>query len=897
MNFNVTSLMPFNISLKKITPLLLLTSLFCANLLAQGIKGTITDEKGEPLPYTTIYIKQLGTGTSTNLEGKYSYKLKPGSYDISYRYMGYTAIERKIEVINDFVEVNLQMQGQIIELKEVQVNSKREDPAYAIMRKAIAKSKYHILQVDAYTSKVYIKGGGRLKDYPFFLRKAIENEGVDTSTVFTTESISEIEYTRPNTIKERVVSVRKSGDDNSTSPNGYITGSFYEPKIASAISPLSPRAFAYYRFKFEGSYGEKGSEINKIKVIPRSKGDDVFAGYMYIVDNVWSIHSLDLFTYKQGIRFRINQIYEPIEENVWMPVSHKFDVTGKIFGIEFEYKYLATVSDYKITLNPDLEDTEIEVLDEKTEKELIAALEKEEQLTNLADIEPETALKEQKKFTRKELKKVLKDYEKQIEEAELDTFDVEVINNYSMTIDSTAAKDESFWKNVRPVPLTEMEEKSYIKLDSIAAAEKAEAEADTLSTGDKRKKKRKGNFHPEDILLGTTFKLGEKTRLEYKSPLGTINFNTVEGHVFEVPFELRTRFKNDQRFTFAPLARYSFAREKLTGKADVNYRYAKKPEKGQINLSGGRYVFQFNEDEAISPVINTISTLIWENNYMKLFEKDYIEASHFHEIKEGLAIKYGLEYARRYELFNNSDFVIFDNDDRFYTPNLPMNPFFSDDIGIPDHTAVTFDASIEYLPFLKYNVRNGKKRLIQNSSPLFRLSYKKGLNALGGDTDFDQLEAGIKYRWEIGVRGRLDINTFAGSFLNNDQLFFMDFKHFPGNQTAVQTSDPVESYRLLDYYFYSTSNEYVGANMYYQFRKFLLTQIFEVQLTGIKENLLFNYLKTDASPHYAEVGYSLDNIFRFFRVEAVASFEDFEYKDFGVRIGISTNINDLFNMD
>jgi hypothetical protein len=125
----------------------------------------------------------------------------------------------------------------------------------------------------------------------------------------------------------------------------------------------------------------------------------------------------------------------------------------------------------------------------------------------------------------------------------------------------------------------------------------------------------------------------------------------------------------------------------------------------------------------------------------------------------------------------------------------------------------------------------------------------------------------------------------------------MDFKHFPGNQTVIQTSDPVQSYRLLDYYTYSTGKQYVGANMFYQFRKFLLTQIFEVQLTGLKENILFNYLKTETSPHYAEVGYSLDNIFRFLRIEAVASFEDFEYKDFGIRIGISTNLTDLFNID
>jgi hypothetical protein len=38
------------------------------------------------------------------------------------------------------------------------------------------------------------------------------------------------------------------------------------------------------------------------------------------------------------------------------------------------------------------------------------------------------------------------------------------------------------------------------------------------------------------------------------------------------------------------------------------------------------------------------------------------------------------------------------------------------------------------------------------------------------------------------------------------------------------------------------------------------------------------------------VGYSLDNIFRFFRLEAVANYYDGRYQGFGVRVGLATNI-------
>jgi len=109
-----------------------------------------------------------------------------------------------------------------------------------------------------------------------------------------------------------------------------------------------------------------------------------------------------------------------------------------------------------------------------------------------------------------------------------------------------------------------------------------------------------------------------------------------------------------------------------------------------------------------------------------------------------------------------------------------------------------------------------------------------------------------------------------------------------GNRTVLQLDDPVGSYRSLDYYRCSTDLQYLSGHLRYQFRRFLLIQIFEVQLLGIKENLLFNYLKTPGSPHYMELGYSLDNIFRFMRVESVANFDCDTYRDFGIRVGIAT---------
>ena len=118
----------------------------------------------------------------------------------------------------------------------------------------------------------------------------------------------------------------------------------------------------------------------------------------------------------------------------------------------------------------------------------------------------------------------------------------------------------------------------------------------------------------------------------------------------------------------------------------------------------------------------------------------------------------------------------------------------------------------------------------------------------------------------------------------------MDYKHFSGNRTILSSLQPVGAYRLLDYYYFSTNERYVSAFVHYQFRKFLLTQLPVLRFSGLRENIFFNYLKTNASPHYYEVGYSIDRIFQAFRVDVAASFQNRKFQEIGLRIGIATSL-------
>lgn len=866
---------------------------FSIVIYAGGVRGIVNDEQGEPLAYTTIFVKQTGSGTTTNVDGKYEIALPAGSYELVFQFLGYETVTKQVEVSSGFTEVNVTLKTQVTVLQTVTVNAGNEDPAYTIMRKAIAKAKYHLQQLDGYSARVYIKGSGQLKDYPWIAKRRLEKEGIDKGRVFVSESISDIKYTRPGKFEEKVISIRSDGNDNNTSPNPYIFGSFYEPEVAETISPLSPKAFSYYRFEYMGTFKDRDYEVSRIKVIPRSKGDDVIDGVIYIVENWWSIHSMDIHTTKLGIDVNIKAVYAPIEDKAWLPVSHRFKVDGKVFGFEFEFNYLATVSDYKIQLNPELyvESEKMEVIDEKIEKEQAKEIEEKfKPKSKRAQAQADQAkqlqqrLSEGKEITRKELNTIIKEYEK----AEVNQLEApEIISNTSFKIDSGAyKKDSAYWASVRPVPLTAEEIKGYQKSDSIAEIERKKEAGDTLKDS-----KHKG-FQPWDLIIGDNYKISKHSNFKIHFPIP--GFNTVDGWNFNYRLTFGTILQdtNKTRITISPVFRYAFSREEPSGFLNFSLRN----KNYRVDLQGGRFIKQYNAEEPILPIVNSVTTLFLEKNLMKIYERDYIDLSVRKKLNTYFSINTDWSWAKRRALINNTKFKIVDRDKiEGYTLNQPENEELTD-TNFPDHTALIGSIGIMARPWIKYTIRNDREFEVPNSSPVISVEYRRGFNnVLNSNVDFDQIEVGFKHGFKVGIRGNADIALRGGLFLNSDKMYFMDYKHFQGNKTPFITNDPVGSFRLLDYYTHSTADKYFAGNFHYQFRKLFITNIPLVRLAGIRENVFVNYLATPTSKNYTEVGYSIDGILRIFRLEAAAAFQDGKYLNYGFRIGIASYITADFS--
>ncbi len=846
---------------------------------AQVLTGRITDEStGEALPYASIYVQETGTGATTNVEGRYELRLRAGSNTVIFQYLGYQTLVRELSASRGSFDV--QLRPEALDLQEVQVLSGGEDLSYSVIRRAIAKADYHRNQLDAYTAEVYVKGNGKVVKIPGLMKKLIPSEDRQEVTEiegknFTSETTSRVEYSRPNTFKQTVLSRYVTGDESFQVDN-YIFSSFYEPEVAGVISPLSPRAFAYYKFQHDGIFADQGQLINKIRVIPRSPGEGVFEGDIYIVQDDWSLHSLDLRTYSTGFTIDVKVNYNEVEEHVWLPTTTQIEAEGGLLGIKLAISYVASTSGYDVTLNPDLGGY-VEVIDEKTQPEVAAATRRDNRNDGYGN-----TLEEGGELTRKELRNLMRNYEKEEQEAQEEP---EVVENYTFVDDSVrTVKDSAAWEAIRPIPLTADEVAGYRYRDSVARVEKLDSIAEVRGDAPADRQGNKGGKLPGFLRFGV-------------SP--DVAFNPVEGYAVgaKLTKPLRITVREDTSShqqtigTFSLRSRYGFSWQRLSW--ELGYENRDNVRKGHFELTAGRYLRQFNGSPAIDPIINSFSALLFGDNYARLYERAYGELTYEKEYSDAFRLDGGLTYEDRRLVQNTTDHRWGGDDDFAYAPNNPFN----EETGTVSQlgNAALVELNGYWRPGLRYTVRNGRRNMIENSAPTLGLGVQVGLPGIGNsESDFTRLEGSYRRSFSAGRKGDISLLARAGTFLNRSRVDFPDFRHFATSEIFLTRLDPIGSYRLLPYYRNSTAEDYVEVYAHYQFRKFLLTQVFELHLMGLKEDLFVNYLYTPTSDHYTELGYSLDNILRVFRLELVTSFRDGGYEDFGVRLSFTTT---FFGMD
>jgi len=335
--------------------LLFVVLTFLSNIVFSQLSGNVKDVDGLPLEAASILIKGTTRNTFSNELGNYSIVLEPGKYTIVCRYIGYRINEQEINYKGGKLDLDFKMDYQQLAINEIEISDKRKDPAYEIIRNAIKKRSYYLARPNHFIADAYLKTIQKLVKTPkAFMGQDLGNLGgiLDTNRqgiIYLSESSSKVFYQHPEKIREQILSSRVSGNSNGFTLNraNMLQWSLYNPSFQigrNVISPISPDALLYYKYKFEGSYfDEDKREINKIQVIPRNSFDPLYSGYLYIVDDEWNIQSSDLYITGKNIgqealdtlNLKQQYVFEK-KTNEWLLFSQFIRFSAKIFGFEIE---------------------------------------------------------------------------------------------------------------------------------------------------------------------------------------------------------------------------------------------------------------------------------------------------------------------------------------------------------------------------------------------------------------------------------------------------------------------------------------------------------------------------------------------------------------------------------
>ncbi len=822
--------------MKKIITLL---TLLCTFLSMAQIRGKVVTSTGQPLPYASVLIENTYNGTSTNDNGFYEISVKDqGTYTLIYQCLGFKTKKITVNVNRlPYIIEDVTLADENFILNEVVINNK-ENPANAIIRSAIASRKKNMAKSDKFEADFYSRGIFRVKDMP---KKILGQEIGDmngsidstgTGIIYLSETVSKIAFEKPNNLREEIIASKVSGNDKGFSYN-TARGThydFYENYVNFGINMVSPIA---------------NNAFNYYKYTLEST---FFDNYNHLINKIKITPKRDKEPVFEG--------YIYIVEDTWAIYAVDLDIKGYRMQ-EPVMETMKLTQNFTYNTGTGIWAKNIQTMD------FTAGI---------------FGIKFTGKFTH-----VFNNY------VFRDSFEKKTFRNEIVTIQKEAnKKDNSYWDAFRPVPLTEEEVTDYHKKDSIQTLRTSRVYLDSIDA-------KKNKFSLSDILFGYTHRNSFKKQIfSYDGIIDptSVNFNTVQGWNLNSGFSFRTwDDEKGSATTISSKLNYGFAENRLRVVGNIYHRF-NSINNASLNISGGSSIQQFNAAQPISNILNSVTTLFFKNNFAKFYNKEFISINYGQEVVNGITLNGKLEYSARKPLFNNTDYVIFKRD-KPYTSNNPLLPEDNTIAALEKHNLVKASIATRIRFGQKYISRPDRKVNIPNEKyPTLSLAYEKAFAGSSDNYNYDLVSGAIDYNTRLGNKGDLGIRFKAGKFFNADNISFVDYKHFNGNQTHIGTSDRyLNVFNLLPYYSNSTNDAYLETHIEHDFKGYIMNKI--PLLNKLQWNLVvgFHQINVPNTKPYQEFTAGFDNIgwgkFRMFRVDYVRSYQNGFQTDgvvFGLKI-------------
>jgi oligopeptidase B len=808
-----------------------------------AITGKVEDSNGDPMPFINVYVNGTTNGTTSNFNGDFYIEIKEGQpAELAFQAIGFKKHIEKIGMNTPVSALKIKLISENIQLKTHTVNAKAKDPSYEIIKNSINARKSHYEAGNNYSTDFYIKGVTRLTQKPDKMPKFMSfsvngdmPDSTDNGLLYLSESVARF-HRQSDNYKEEMISSKVAGSNVGFSWNRVedVMFNFYKNNLSLSyysdrnfISPIADGALLLYKYKYEGSFFEDGKMVNKIAVMPRNVADPLFHGHIYIFDNTWNFHSLDLFVTKDAnLMFvdtlNISQTFAPVDDNLWMPISMNMNSKFKIFGFEVIDAYVGSLTNYQMNRTFP------------------------------------------KKFFNNEVFKIIGDANK---------------------------KDTVYWNDTRPVLLTDEESYHYYKKDSISAYKNSKVYLDSLDLIKNKLSVRKILFsgyenhsrylrrtiETESILSTLSFntvegvvvnfassykKKNEKGNhsisptlrygLASKQPYGKINFekrqNTnstlinLKGGRFVHQYNHQEPISELINSAYTLLGSRNFM--KIYDRTYISGSYGRELINGLYFNAGAEYnhrkALENNSDFSFLEWRNPITS----NNPLEPMNDAPAFAPHNAFI---LNFNFRIRFNQKYESLANYKNII----------------------------------GSKY-PTIYLNYKQGIKALGANVDfSLLQAGIGHSIDfGIFGSAEMDVIAGKFLH---TGNMNFVDFKHFNGNQTillknNSEENSFFD-------QGRMQFAN----FNNLPYYEYSTNSNFMELHYEQRFKGFFLSKFPMLKKARFGEVAGFNAIYTSEGRNYQEIFLGLDNIFRVLRVDFVASYVAGQKLIPQVRFGLKTN--------
>lgn len=788
-------------------------------------QGRVTDaQTGDPVPFASVALKGKAIGTATNFEGYYKFATKERSDSLLVSYVGYATRSKPIDQHLEAQTIDVQLAPTTAVLREIVVR-RTEDPAYGVIRRVVGlKATHNWNRLSAYEYESYNKVeldvdhlserfkkrgvGKKVGGVIDKLSTIAGDDGQPVIPIFLSESISNVYFRRnPEKRKEKIEKTKVTGV-------GISTG--------STVSQLLGSTFQQYNF-----YENYLNILRKDFVSPIADGWR--GAYTYFM--------ADTVTVGEQVCYEID-----------VDPKRKQDLAfvGKIWVDTASF----ALRQVDVAITDDANLNYVERI--KIQQELLPVGNRPDSLDTWLPVKNRVLLNVKqptdqspgmlaKFYTSNQKIKVNEPHEPGFYDTSL-----ELAETY-------ADHTPEYWQQARHDSLTRDERLAYSLIDSVKAIPVVRTYVDIAST------------------LASGYKK-IYTGVEFGPFLASFASNNIEGLRFRAGVRTNTEFS--RKWVFSGYLAYGTGDGRFKYGADGQYILSRKP----WLILGVSRSYDLERIGLTSEAVGNNSLFAAYSRfgtYRRGFFQEDTYAYFRGEVAKGFTPTVGL----RHRTF-----------DPLYPFAYKLRP---EDPGSPlartyDYTEVVLEARVARNEVFLQN-DNERISLGTDNRPVLTVRYQLGLrNTLGGDFKYHRFSGRLAQTFRVGALGRSRY-VLTGGYTPSTLPYPLLFPHL-GNESVFWVEN---AFNQMNYYEFIS--DHFGALRYeHNFEGLLFNRI--PAINRLKWRLLVNanvlaggvraanrnmvpglgvngetipgFGKLNERTPYVEVGYGIENILKFFRVQA-----------------------------